>query len=509
MQRSIVSRIFPPSSSILPQYNGQDSGPPPLPPHAVFPKLISSPPRSHQSSMSGKTTLQPAPLSTSILHHSDPFLPIDRAAKALERNIQSFLDAQSEGLSAGLGAAAQDDVSSNGSLTPTPSTSTATNKARPKTIPIRQPPQKKITLAGARRGLLRSMKDFALLKEEELKVLKEQAGRREQAIRKVNTFEDKKAGLSNQISGIKKDEGARLVHSIIAEAEQLESEIKRLEDELAEKKARHRRLVSQASQRDSSVQSKLSSFEASMRMLDSEIRQFLKQPPIEQSLVVGEGDAVVVRDFYALNPKRRTLDLAKDHWQGEEAMLRDRKKDVTAELAALKEGSQMWHEIVSEINSFETWLRKQTHELSRAQSTNPNDVADALTRIDDMINMLQQRYQSAEENGWNLLVCCVGAELEAFNEGKKLLSQALGLAQAHGEEGSRRSPDGDLLQYKSASGDDGALHGSNESLQATMLAMDGRLDKELLKMPSPELVPASHSESEDEGPGPDFLISHV
>jgi hypothetical protein len=509
MQSSIMSRIFPPSSSVLPQYERQDSSPAPRSPHAVSSQSISGPARSHQSSMAMKNTLQPAPLSASMVHHTDPFLPIDRAAKALERNIQSFLDAQSEGLLAGLGSAAQDDFSSNGSLTPTPSTSTPTSMARPKTIPIRQPPQKRVTLTGARKGLLRSMKDFALLKEEELKVLNEQERRREQAIRKVKVFEDKKAGLSKQISEIENEEGAQLVHSIKAEAENLESEIKRLEDELAEKKARHRHLISQASQRESAVQSKLSSFEASMKILDSEIRQFLKQPPIEQSLVVGEDDTVAAGDFYALTPKRRTLDLAKDHWQGEEAMLRDRKKDVAAERAALREGSKMWREIVTEINSFEMWLRKQTHELSRTQSAGPNDIADTLTRVDNMIGMLEQRYQSAEENGWNLLVCCIGAELEAFNEGKKLLSQTVGLAQANGEGGSRRSADSDLLQYKSASENDEGSHGSNESLKATMLAMDAALDTGLLQMPSQESVPASHSESEDEGPGPDFLISHV
>jgi hypothetical protein len=458
--------------------------------------------------MAIRNTLQPAPLSASIVHHTDPFLPIDRAAKALERNIQSFLDAQSEGLLAGLGSGAQDDFSSNGSLTPTPSTSTPPSVARPKTIPTRQPQQRRDTLTRARRGLVRSMKEFVLVKEEELKVLNEQERRREQALRKVKIFEDKKAGLRDQIAEIRNEEGAQLAHSIKAEAENLESEIKRLEDELAEKKARHRHLISQASQRESSVHSRLSSFETSMKMLDSEIKQFLKQPPIEQSLVVGENDAVAAGDFYALNPKRRTLDLAKDHWQGEGAMLRDRKKDVAAEMAALKEGSEMWQEIVAEINNFERWLRKQTHELSRTQSDRQNDILNALTRIDNMISMLEQRYQLAEENGWKLLVCCIGAELEAYREGKSLLSRTVGLGQENGEENGQRTPESGFIQYSGASENGEGLHGSNESLKATMLAMDGALDTRLQEMPFRGLMPDSRSESEDEGPGPDFLISH-
>ena len=444
-------------------------------------------------------------MSASIIHHTDPFLPIDRAAKALERNIQSFLDAQSEGLSAGLGSGAQDDVSSNGTLTPTPSTPTPPSVARPKIIPVSQPQKKRITLKGARRGLARSMREFVLLKEEELRVLNEQERRRAQAIRKVEFFEDKKVGLSNQIAEINNEEGAQLARSLEAEAENLESEIKRLEDELAEKKARHRHLISQANQRESSVQSKLSSFETSMKMLDSEIKTFLKQPPIDQSLHVGEYDAGVAGDFYALNPKRRTLDLAKEHWREEEATLGDRKQDVTVEIAALKEGGENWRMTVIEIQNFETWFR---NELSGTQSDGPNDMSKMLRRMDGIINMLQGRYRQAEDNAWNLLVCCIGAELEAYREGKALLSRTLGLVQQNGEGDSQGPPETELIQYGGGNESDRALHGSNESLNATLLAMDGVTDGRPEQMPSHAPGADSRSESEDEGPGPDFLISH-
>lgn len=457
--------------------------------------------------MANRNTLQRAPLSASIIHHADPFFPIDRAAKALERNIQSFLDAQSEGLLAGPGHGAQDDFSSNGSLTPTPSTSTPPGVAKPKTIPIRQPQQKRVTLRGARRGLGRSMEEFVLLKEEELRVLSEQERRREQALKRVKVFEDKKAGLSTTIAEIKNEEGAQLANSIKTEAENLELEIKRLEDELAEKKARHRHLISQASQRESSVQSKLSSFETSMKMLDSEIETFLRRPPIEQSLQVGQHNAIAAGDFYALNPKRRTLDLAKDHWQGEAAMLRDRKEDVASEMAALKEGSEIWRGIVTEINHFEKWLQKQTKELPRTQSDGPSDMSIALSRIDSLIALLAQRYQLAEDNGWNLLLCCIGAELEAYREGRALLSQTLGLIQeSHGDD--QATLESELIQYGGPDENGQGLHGSNESLKATILAMDGAVDDRPQEMSSGGTMPESHWESEDEGPGPDFLISH-
>jgi cell division protein FtsB len=459
--------------------------------------------------MAIENALKPAPLSASIVHHTDPFLPIDRAAKALERNIQAFLDAQSEGLSAGLGSGAQDDFSSNGSLTPTPSTSTPHSLARPKIIPVRQPQKKRISLTGARKGLAKSMKEFVLVKQEEIKVLNEEEIRREQALRSVDLFETKRAGLKDQIAKIQNEAGTRHVNSLKAEAENLESEIKRLEDELAEKRARHRHLINQANQTENSVQSKLSSFEASLKMLDSEIKTFLKRPPIEQSLQAGEHHAVSAGDFYTINPKRRTLDLAKDHWVGEGAMLRDRKQDVAAEIAALKAGSDIWRRIVTEINDFEKWLQKETRELSNIQPAGPIDMSSALTRMDGLIDLLEQQYQFAEENGWNLLLCCIGAELEAFREGKALLSRTLGLVQENGDGGSQGTPESELIEYGGANETDQDLGGSNESLKATLLAMDGANDEPLQGIVMSQGPGAdSRSESEDEGPGPDFLISH-
>jgi hypothetical protein len=458
--------------------------------------------------MAIENALKPAPLSASIVHHTDPFLPIDRAAKALERNIQAFLDAQSEGLSAGLGSGAQDDFSSNGSLTPTPSTSTPQSLARPKIIPVRQPQKKRISLAGARKGLAKSMKEFALVKQEEIKVLNEEETRREQALRSVDLFETKRAGLKDQIAKIQTEAGARHVNSLKAEAENLELEIKRLEDELAEKRARHRHLTNQAHQTENSVQSKLSSFEASLKMLDSEIKIFLKSPPIEQSLQAGERHTVPAGDFYSLNPKRRTLDLAKDHWVEEGAMLRDRKQDVAAEIAALKAGSDIWRRIVTEISGFEKWLQKETRELSNTQSAGPIDMSSTLTRMDGLIDLLEQQYQFAEENGWNLLLCCIGAELEAFREGKALLSRTLGLVQENDDGGSQGTLEGELIHYHVANENSRSLDGSNESLKATLLAMGGVNDKPPQGIISQGPGADSRSESEDEGPGPDFLISH-
>jgi hypothetical protein len=189
-------------------------------------------------------------------------------------------------------------------------------------------------------------------------------------------------------------------------------------------------------------------------------------------------------------------------------MLRDRKQDVAAEIAALKAGSDIWRRIVTEISSFEKWLQKETRELSNTQSAGPIDMSSTLTRMDGLIDLLEQQYQFAEENGWNLLLCCIGAELEAFREGKALLSRTLGLVQENDDGGSQGTLEGELIQYHVANKNSRSLDGSNESLKATLLAMGGVNDGPPQGIISQGPGADSRSESEDEGPGPDFLISH-
>ena len=196
MNKSIFERIFPHSpSTVLPQYYDQDdlqrnTG------AASPPQRSSLNDSSRQftkspSPSSQRVSLKAAPLSASIVHHDDPFLPVERAAYSLQRNIQAFLDAQSEGLIASVGG--EDDFSSVGSPTPTPSIATPTRShAGLKTVPVRQPPAKKITLRGARKGLARAMEDFAQLKDEELRIIDTETRNRTSALQRSRQFEGKK-----------------------------------------------------------------------------------------------------------------------------------------------------------------------------------------------------------------------------------------------------------------------------------------------------------------------------
>jgi pyruvate kinase len=48
-----------------------------------------------------------------------------------------------------------------------------------------------------------------------------------------------------------------------------------------------------------------------------------------------------------------------------------------------------------------------------------------LDKMRDVIRGLEERLLVAEENGWNLLICAIGAELEAFRQAEGMLREAL------------------------------------------------------------------------------------
>lgn len=380
--------------------------------------------------------LRPAPLPAPLIHHSDPLLPLDRAAKSLQDTIQSLLDAQSEGLLAGITSSnGQDDLSSNGSLTPTPSMSSATTTRKPATVPIRQPPKKRISLRGARRGLSRSMYDFVALKQEEGRIVDLQIREREGALDRVESFTTKQGALQSQIASITSESGAQSATSLRTEANELDVEIRVLENKLFEMKARHRHLIDQAQQLESSVQSKLSSYNASLDLIDKDIKRFLARPPILQpsstSTHSSTDDGTIPQSFYSLNPKRRTLDMASEQWRDEREALKRRKEAIQHEQHALEEGGKTWREVVTEIQTFERHLKSQMQSLSLdsiSQLDRDEGMTKVLSSMDQTVQLLERRLHEAEAKDWKLLLCCIGAELEAFQEGREILLDASGLA---------------------------------------------------------------------------------
>lgn len=368
------------------------------------------------------------------------------------------------------------------------------------------------------------MQDFVQLKEEELRILDSQSQGRRSALDKVHAFESKRSALQSQVDAIKQEGKSASSEQLQKEAQQLDLEIRELENKLFELKARQRHVLAQASQIENSVSSKLSSYKSSLELVDREIKQYLKRPPMQSTL---PSEAGLAQSMYDLKPERRTLSMAKEQWTNEQNFLDEKRTEAEQEKAALQEGSLMWRETVDRINIFEKDLRAATRDLSQSTVAPPDaekNMHDVLPKLDSTIDFLESNLRRAEENHWNLLICCIGPELEAFHQGRSILRQTLGLPPLDSTPESEEEPDGpdqDLLN-----GD--VLHSpsaeSNQSLEDTMKAFGhtGSLEDDLKGKAPMRNPPAQNhnsggfgpgptiadSESEEDDPGPDFLLSH-
>lgn len=557
MNKSFIERIFPQSpGSRLPQYEYDDYPPPSRspasPPRIALQDSTLSSPRSREGSSSSPPARSQY-LSTSLVRHDDPFLPVERASKSLERTLQTLLDAQSEGLSAGIGSDEVDDISSVGSPTPTPSVVTPTSRRDSglKTIPIRQPKTKKVTLRGARKGLGKSMKEFADLKRHELRLIEKEIVVRDGALKQVSGLGNQRTALDDKIYKIKHQESSAGLQS---EVQKVEQEIRELENTLFELKARHRHLTTRLREEESTKGSKLSSYNESVRLNETQTRTFLRHPPIVQGLRPN-----FTGGMYALKPERRTLQMAQEQWAAEMEVLNLRKSDVENEKAALEAGSALWRDIVHRIHEFEKELKAQTRDLSQSQlqsfSGDPalakmgleTSMQVILSKLSTLTSELERDLKLAEDRNWNLLICSIGAELAALEQAKDLLTETSDLANGkihtpdndgagiNGDadsliDESQDAPHEDLLNespaaaksttanMKPRSRSPGEI--SNQSLEDTLreFGIEAKVmgtGKEMEKEKSvvkPKLASAvvcePMSESEDDDPGPDFFLSH-
>lgn len=558
MQKSFIDKVFPkPQRSVLPQYDDrvifEDEERSPTS-HVIKLQRDVSTSRSSRRSSGSKTSLKAAPLTASVVHHDDPFLAVDRASQNLQTTIQSLLDFQSQHLS-GRTSDNGDDTGSQKSQLPISSADTTSAYSQPVsgTIPIRQPPKKRTTLRGARRGLVKSMQEFAALKEEELRITEDECAHRKTALDRVIDLETRKEAVEHEIQSLKEQSSNNESHSLRSEAQAVRQEIHELEGRLMELRAKHRHLIIRAEQIENTTASELSSYEGTLVLMEKETKAFLKRPPVKQALV--PRNAVQLEtDMYLLTPDRRTLEMAKEQWTGELTLLETHKQDVERDRQALLQGAKMWKETLTKVDEFEQQLRFQVKASNRSPTNNddPDPTRDIISSLNSTTSFLEQQLSKAESQNWNLLICAIGAELEAFRQARALLAPdestltptqhpLNGIDQSDNnvrpvtrgsEDENSDVPhadllgDGDQLRDRISAAMAGPLintvhddlEGSNESLKATLKSFPPPQQK---MIPSPSASASAgmnangaqrhgrtYSESEDDEPGPDFLISH-
>lgn len=427
----------------------------------------------------------------------DPLLIIERKELAIQQELQVLLDAQSTGLVRGFGGTAGSDAASDpGSATPT--TTSAAGRSREREggggyVPVRQPKKKPLSLRGARRGLLKDMQTLAGVKEEESLVLEEEIKRRERILERVKMWEERIEAVRGQLESYSKmqhnvrvgGEESTEIFALQKEEREVDNEIRELEEHLMQLRAQKNWLGERIQEGINKREARLSSYRGALRELESEVKEFLRRPPVERSVVMGNEEG-----FTALPPARRTLGLASEWWNKERATLIDRKSAAKDEKRALEEGAEVWTSTIEIVTAFEEDLRQQ---MAANTAQDNAGLREQVGKMGDVIEKLERNLGVAESKHWNLLVCAIGAELEAFKEGEGILRGALGMKPSSGGRESVENEDTFYSTDDGANGLDVTTEGLKEGNKST---------DELVREDSRE-------ESEDDGPNlAELMVDH-
>lgn len=394
------------------QSNNKDAAPSWLPPSD-----ISSPSQLRRSSESSSGLASPSPQGSAVgkkrfTKQENVFSSFKRSEAATSRQLQQLLDAQAEGLAAGIGQQpVSKDIGASSILYEPPI------PRHGKVTPVRQPQHRPTSLRAARQGILHAMRDLADIKNGELETCAQEIARADSTRVKATEFEARHARISGDIETIRATEEKEQRERLEGENAALQEQITAMELQLARLRDEQNTVRSQLSTIKNAVDSKISSYNESTKLLESDISNLLRTRPTPSN---GEHET-----YLSLPSKRRTLRMALDHSVEEKASLESRQKRLEAEKEALDEGQTVWQDTMKVVAQVEASLKKSIKGFDPTSSHSEQDLTQGMDHLlqdmDQVIEDLESKLHLAETRGWKLLVCCIGAELEAFRQGKDML----------------------------------------------------------------------------------------
>lgn len=318
-------------------------------------------------------------------------------------------------------------------------------------IPVRQPRSKPMGLRSARAALARNMALLADLKVEEDANLADALSTRKRALAQLRKMSVRRDGIADKLRALENADDDPLTRDLALlneEHRSVSTEISELEAKLAGLHNRKRVLEEQIEDLSNQRESGLSGYRGALKEAEEHVAATLTRPPVrpldlevfgrgaDGAEINGTDDAALSgAEFMRLRPTRRTIAMAREWWEGEVRILEQRKAAVDQERAALEDGAEVWRDCVKLVTDFESDLRRQMKQQSTS-SEDSDEAADSpeqrmrgqLGDMGAVIKSLDLHLVTAEDKGWNLLICAIGAELEAFKEAESMFREALGEA---------------------------------------------------------------------------------
>jgi hypothetical protein len=440
-----------------------------------------------------QSTYTTPPPSASIIGKSTVFehpIASDTREDELHADLQFLLDAQVEALAQGLENGKAGDGASTGSTTPTLN-SVRTGLSRPGS----RPAKKRLGLRSARKGLYTTITALSGIKREELQSLDAEVEDAERKLQQIDTWGTKRKGLEDASSGVDEGEDTVRVQRLRQEADVLQDSIQEVEVQLADMKAKHRKLVRQIAAAENSTQAKLASYTQSISLLEADVQKFLSlQPSVPQPRLEASNGQLSI---WQLPPKRRTLEMAKAYFAEERDSTIERRRQVEQEKEALELGGKMWMDVAVSVTEFEKRVRAEMSGADMANSghawddqpqSSPGErLKELLVQMDTVIEDLESKLHTAEEKNWKLLIAAIGAELDALRQGRTILKGVLGEPEPELEPQLGDVHSESAIVGEMDSGDE--IRGLDKSFETARRRMsNGDTDDE----PDPELLFSTH-----------------
>lgn len=434
---------------------------------------------------------------------SDDLVVLARREKHYQQKLQELLDAQSDGLIAGLEDVSTGQDERESQYTPTQTTYSLRSGS---VSPQPHERKRKRTLGQARRGIWKTVLDCAAVKEEEDFLLKQELKNDQAILRQLEAWTIKEHGLNEKITVIENEDTGAKADELKKEASKLKLDIQEMETRLAQMKTRQRRVMSELADVENSISSKLSSYKTSLSMLQEDVQSFLQSPPATTDRQTKDSP------FLALPTNRRTLDMAKEHWQNHVEELKKQRRAARRDFTALQDGAEAWSEVVAEITEFEKYLRREITTLAHTQisaleskgkgpiSSPPTSPQELLSRTDAVLQTIEEKLELARRKRWRLLEVCIEAELRALEQGKEMLEQMLSI-QHHADntppsliDGDESEPEKELSTQSSGAKDIFASAAEGFSnVPASQISHSAALRKSMY--------------DDDDGPDPELLFT--
>jgi hypothetical protein len=317
------------------------------------------------------------------------------------------------------------------------------------------------------------------LRQEETQQIDMATVERRRVMKQLNKLASRRLGIQSELAAFDSDNEEPLgkqLRELESRYNSVDEEISLLEEKLRGLRNQRRWLKDKMEDVQGKRDAGLSGFRGALRDVDSELSHLVRRPPIQplDPAVFDRSDGALGEqaassggvEFLQLIPERRTPEMAKSWWEAELEILEKRRTQVSEERKALEEGAVVWDHVIALVSDFESELRRvlqggtpstaQSSTKGKEKALSANDLILAqLQSMNAVLGELEEAMRQAEDHSWNLLICAIGAELEAFRKAQEVLHELLSVPDLERED-----------EEKDMSGTAGAHHGADLSAPA-------------------------------------------